>query len=92
MADHYFSATPASAGELRTRTVRLAGREIEISTAAGVFSPEHLDTGTRVLLDHVPDPAPGALLDLGCGWGPIALDAALRARDAGVDQIGRAHV
>ena len=49
MADHYFSATPASAGELRTRTVRLAGREIEISTAAGVFSPEHLDTGTRVL-------------------------------------------
>ena len=85
MADHYFSATPASAGELRTRTVRLAGREIEISTAAGVFSPEHLDTGTRVLLEHVPDPAPGALLDLGCGWGPIALDAALRARDAGVE-------
>ena len=84
MADHYFSASPASAGELRTRTVRLGGREIEIRTAAGVFSPEHVDTGTRVLLEHVPDPAPGALLDLGCGWGPIALDAALRARDAGI--------
>ena len=82
MADHYFSAAPASAAERRVRGVRLGGRDIEVSTAGGVFSPAHVDTGTRVLLDHVPEPPPGDLLDLGCGWGPIALDAALRAREA----------
>lgn len=82
MADHYFSETPASAAERRGRSVRLGGRGVDVTTAGGVFSPEHVDTGTRVLLDHVPDPPCGDLLDLGCGWGPIALDAALRARDA----------
>ena len=83
MADHYFSAAPASAAERRGRSVRLAGRDIDVTTAGGVFSPEHVDTGTRVLLDHVPQPPSGDLLDLGCGWGPISLDAALRAREAG---------
>lgn len=85
MADHYFTASPASDAELRTRTVHLDGAEVAVSTAAGVFSPEHVDTGTRVLLDRVPDPPAGDLLDLGCGWGPLALDAALRARRTGTD-------
>ncbi|SLM99701.1 class I SAM-dependent methyltransferase [Brevibacterium yomogidense] len=83
MADHYFSAAPASAAERRDRSVRLGGRDVDVTTAGGVFSPEHVDTGTRVLLDHVPEPPSGDLLDLGCGWGPISLDAALRAREAG---------
>lgn len=81
MGDHYFTAAPASAAEQRERAVRLGGREVDVVTSAGVFSPEHVDTGTRVLLDHVPDPSNGDFLDLGCGWGPIALDAALRTVD-----------
>lgn len=84
MADHYFSEAPVGAAQLRTLTVRLGGRDVEVDTAGGVFSPGHVDTGTRVLLQHVPDPAPGTLLDLGCGWGPITLDATLRAREARV--------
>jgi 16S rRNA G1207 methylase RsmC len=59
-------------------TVQLAGKSYELTTASGVFSPDRLDTGTRVLLDHTPAPPPGGdLLDLGCGWGPIALTMAL---------------
>lgn len=84
-SDHYFSSTPRS--EHSTRTIRavLAGREVELTTAGGVFSPEHLDEGTRVLLDTVPQPpATGNLLDLGAGWGPIALTLALRSPDATV--------
>lgn len=67
-------------------------------TAGGVFSPEHLDRGTEVLLHTVeqlsassPEPVSsndsqkrdsyGPLLDIGCGWGPIALSAALRHPD-----------
>ena len=83
--DHYFTAQPASADERRVLRVRLAGQGIEVETAGGVFSPDHVDTGTRVLLDHAPPPpAAGDLLDLGCGWGPIALTLALTSPDARV--------
>ncbi|HEY8589480.1 MAG TPA: methyltransferase [Naasia sp.] len=80
---HYFSADPS--GELRPQRIRVAlqGREVELTTAGGVFSPDHLDTGTRVLLDEVPaPPATGDLIDLGCGWGPIALALALASPEA----------
>lgn len=83
--DHYFSARPAAPDERRTITVELAGRSVSVQTAGGVFSPEHVDLGTRVLLREVPDPPPsGDLLDLGCGWGPLALTMALLAPEAHV--------
>ncbi|HEY7722984.1 MAG TPA: methyltransferase [Pedococcus sp.] len=72
--EHYFTAQPASPGEQRSLTVRLAGREVTVRTAPGIFSPDGLDKGTAVLLREVPPPpASGQLLDVGCGWGPIAL-------------------
>lgn len=83
--EHYFTAKPASAEELRTIRVRLAGREVEVEVASGVFSPGGVDKGTRVLLQEVPaPPQEGNLLDLGCGWGPIALTMALQAPAATV--------
>lgn len=86
MNQHYFSETPD--GELRPREieVELAGGVRSVETAGGVFSPERLDRGTEVLLrevariDDEPD-AEGPLLDIGCGWGPIALAAALERPD-----------
>lgn len=83
--EHYFSAQPA--GAIRERTIRVAlqGEEFELRTAGGVFSPEHLDAGTAVLLATVPPPAAeGELLDLGCGWGPIAIAMARRSPRASV--------
>lgn len=83
--DHYFSARPAAPDERRTITVELAGRPVPVVTAGGVFSPDHVDLGTRVLLREVPDPPrAGDLLDLGCGWGPLALTLALLAPEAHV--------
>lgn len=83
--DHYFTAAPASADERRTIDVTLGGRSWELTTAPGVFSADHLDAATRILLDTVPPPpARGTLLDLGCGWGPIALTLALRSPSARV--------
>ncbi|WP_432514021.1 class I SAM-dependent methyltransferase [Kineococcus sp. SYSU DK001] len=82
--EHYFSARPATADERRELTVELAGREVTVTTARGVFSGDRLDKGTAVLLPLVePDDAPGTVLDLGCGWGPVALTLALlRPRQA----------
>lgn len=86
--EHYFTARPASDGELRRTTVRLAGRDVEVVTAGGVFSPDGVDRGTRVLLDEVPaPPAEGTFLDLGCGWGPLALTLALESPDATVRAV-----
>ena len=84
-AEHYFSSRPSSRHTPRTIQVRLGGRDLAVTTASGVFSPEHLDTGTAVLLAAAPaPPSTGQLLDIGCGWGPIALDLALRAPEATV--------
>lgn len=83
--DHYFAAQPASADERRTVEVSLGGRDVTVVTAGGVFSPDHVDLGTRVLLRTVaPPPATGDLLDLGCGWGPVALTMAMASPGATV--------
>ncbi|KOX15534.1 MFS transporter [Nocardiopsis sp. NRRL B-16309] len=67
---------------------------LRLHTDRGVFSPDKVDLGTRVLLETVPaPPARGRLLDLGCGYGPIALTMASRApraRVLGVDVNARA--
>ncbi len=84
-SDHYFTAEPASDGELRARTVELTGRMVEVLTAGGIFSPDGLDKGTAVLLRSVPaPPAQGMFLDLGCGWGPLALTLGLESPEARV--------
>ena len=86
--DHYFTAQPASDGELRQVPVRLAGQDVEVVTAGGIFSPDGIDKGTRVLLDEVPaPPARGTFLDLGCGWGPLALTMALQSPGATVHAV-----
>lgn len=84
MADeHYFSQAPASELQLRPLTVTLAGADVTLTTAKGVFSADRIDTGTSVLLSHTPPPPPGGnLLDIGCGWGPIALSMALESPHA----------
>jgi 16S rRNA G1207 methylase RsmC len=83
--DHYFSAEPAAAEERQRVHVRLDGHDLELVTARGVYSPDRLDPGTAVLLRGAPDPSPtGTLLDLGCGWGPIAITLALRSPAAHV--------
>lgn len=84
-SDHYFTAAPASPENLRRVRVSLAGRELEVTTAGGVFSPDRLDAGTAVLLANMPPVPPGGdLLDLGSGWGPISISMALAAPHATV--------
>ena len=84
VSEHYFTESPSSEAKTRELRLELAGREVTVETVSGTFSPTRLDLGTAVLLRHLPEPPTGDVLDLGCGWGPIALHTALEAKDAEV--------
>ena len=88
MAEHYFSDSPVGPERRRTITARFWGEEVELVSANGVFSGDRLDLGTSVLLREspVPEGAP-RLLDLGCGYGVIAMALALRCSGAQVDAV-----
>jgi 16S rRNA (guanine1207-N2)-methyltransferase len=82
---HYFDPVPAV--ESKPRTVHLHAGElaIELQADRGVFGSKGVDLGTLTLLREAPGPAAaGDLLDLGCGYGPIAIALARRAPEARV--------
>jgi 16S rRNA (guanine1207-N2)-methyltransferase len=82
-SQHYFEAQPLAAHRPGLVRVVLPDVYLELDTDSGVFSPGRLDPGTRLLLEEAPKPpASGDILDLGCGYGPIA--CVLAARSPGV--------
>ena len=84
-SEHYFEARPRAAHRPGLVRVVLPDVYLELATDSGVFSPGRLDPGTRFLLDQAPPPpAVGDLLDLGCGYGPVACVLAKRAPAATV--------
>ncbi|WP_287898801.1 methyltransferase [Arthrobacter sp.] len=85
---HYFSSEPAGEFIRKPLRVVLDGKERSLHTSTGIFSPDAIDKGTRILLDEVPAPASeGSFLDIGCGWGPIALTLALKSPEARVTAV-----
>jgi 16S rRNA (guanine1207-N2)-methyltransferase len=83
VGQHYFSQHPAAAHRPGAVHVVLPDLHLELETDAGMFSPGRLDAGSRVLLETVPPPpASGDLLDLGTGYGPLALVMAARSPGA----------
>lgn len=83
--DHYFSARPSAPSRPRELELVLADISLTLAADRGVFSAGSVDPGTVELLRAVPPPPPdGHLLDLGCGYGPIACTLALRAPRAAV--------
>ena len=82
---HYFDASPAVRSEPRTVTLALPDLTVDLRTDRGVFSADRVDPGTRLLLlEAPPPPKDGDLLDLGCGYGPVAVTLARRAPAARV--------
>ena len=85
MSDHYFSPRPRAPHRPGLVRVVLPDVYLELATDAGVFSPGRLDPGTRLLLEESPaPPLSGDLLDLGCGYGPVACVLAARSPGAAV--------
>ena len=81
----YFAEQPPAAHRPGTVHLVLSDMHLTLATDAGVFSPGRLDPGTRLLLEAAPPPPPeGDLLDLGAGYGPLALALAKRSPGARV--------
>ena len=85
MSTQYFAEQPEAPHRPGLVHVVLPDVHLALQTDAGVFSPGRLDPGSRLLLETAPPPpATGDLLDLGCGYGPLALVLASRAPGARV--------
>jgi 16S rRNA (guanine1207-N2)-methyltransferase len=82
---HYFDADPAVPSRPAQVELVLPDFRAQLTVDRGVFAAGGLDPGTRELLRATPaPPTTGDLLDLGCGYGPIACALAHRAPRATV--------
>lgn len=82
---HYYDQEPATPSAPERVRLALPDVTLDLATDRGVFSRGDIDPGTKLLLLEAPAPAAaGHALDLGCGYGPIALTLASRAPGATV--------
>jgi predicted nicotinamide N-methyase len=79
VTDQYFSEQPTSPSDPVSFRLEIGDVALDLTTDSGVFARGRLDKGTRVLLEHAPEPERGGdLLDLGCGWGLVGIACAKR--------------
>jgi 16S rRNA (guanine1207-N2)-methyltransferase len=92
--NHYFNSRPEVASRPHTVKLRLGAVDLALMVDRGVFGARGIDLGTLTLLKEAPaPPAAGEILDLGAGYGPIAIvlaKASPRARVWAVDVNERA--
>ncbi len=78
----YFSTRPTSESRPAEVALTLSDLHLRLRTDAGVFSPNRVDPGTKLLLAELPSAEEwpdGDVADVGCGYGAIAVALALRA-------------
>nr|WP_221401538.1 class I SAM-dependent methyltransferase [Paenibacillus phyllosphaerae] len=87
VADHYYSKTPTTNHDRHSIEANIRGIKLRLTTDAGVFSKSGVDYGSRVLLENVEISLHAAVLDVGCGYGPIGLTLAKLVPSAHVTMI-----
>lgn len=70
----------------------LRGSALTFTSTWGLFSPEHIDEGTRLLIANVSVEHADTILDLGCGYGAIGLTLARLAPSGRVHLVDKDFV
>ena len=86
MSDHYYTNRPSSKENRTTVCFDVGSKDYSFFTDSGVFSKEHLDPGSRLLIESIPAFA-GKCADIGCGWGPIGIILADRNPESNVTML-----
>ena len=82
--NHYFSRDPQTASERRTIEATLRGERWSFVTDMGMFSPQHVDPGSRQLIEAMEIEPGERVLDVGAGYGPVGLVAARLTGELGL--------
>ena len=84
---HYFTTNPSAESKPAQVRWRLPDRAVTFWTDRGVFSKGKVDRGTDLLARAMELPEEGDILDLGAGYGPLGIVAALRSPGARVTLV-----
>lgn len=87
MSEHYYTQKPTTGRDQRVIEATLRGRKLKLMTDAGVFSKNEVDFGSQLLIETMELPRHAQVLDVGCGYGPIGLSAAIAAPEGQVTMV-----
>lgn len=88
MSEHYYSKTQKVESDPKFWNYTLNNHAFRFKTDNGVFSKKEVDFGSKLLIETFQEPEiDGAILDVGCGYGPIGLSAAIRMKDRCIHMI-----
>jgi len=73
MSKMYYDEHPDAQHDIHELHVVLLGERMKFFTDAGVFSKKMIDFGSQVLLSCLSFQQGEAVLDVGCGYGPLGL-------------------
>lgn len=77
MGEHYYSKNPQVSSAPKQWKAEIRNKVFSFTTDAGVFSKGGIDEGSKLLAETFKVPSVGGdFLEIGCGYGPIALSIA----------------
>lgn len=77
MSEHYYTQRPTVKHDVNVAQEELRGKKYTFLTDAGVFSKKGVDYGSKHLIETMQLKEDAKVLDVGCGYGPIGLSAAV---------------
>ena len=85
---HYFTNDINVTSNIKKLSYTYKGKKLELESDSGVFCKDHIDFGTNVLLNSLPDfNRFSSILDVGCGYGLIGLCLASAYPELKVDMV-----
>ena len=67
--------------------ITIKGKKLTFFSLPGIFSHDRLDEGTGLLLETIDFPSSSRILDVGCGYGIIGLNAAAQEPSSEIDLV-----